>query len=41
VWGGMTEEERRRLARRKRRARARPVQHTGARPRVRETARSR
>lgn len=39
VWGGMTEEERRRLARRERRARARQVQHTGAR--VRETARSR
>jgi WhiB family transcriptional regulator, redox-sensing transcriptional regulator len=41
VWGGMTEEERRRLARRKRRAQAHLVQHTGARPRVRETARSR
>src|SRR5262252_2238494 len=41
VWGGMTEDERRRLARRERRARVRQVQHTGARrPRVRETARS-
>src|SRR5215467_6772197 len=41
VWGGMTEEERRRLARRERRARVRQVRHTVARPRVRETARSR
>jgi len=41
VWGGMTEEERRRLARRERRARVRQVRHPGARPRVRETARSR
>lgn len=41
VWGGMTEEERRRLARRERRARARQVRHAGARPRVREKARSR
>jgi WhiB family redox-sensing transcriptional regulator len=41
VWGGMTEEERRSLLRRGRRARAYPVQHVGARPRVREAARSR
>jgi WhiB family transcriptional regulator, redox-sensing transcriptional regulator len=41
VWGGMTEDERRLLLRRERRARARPVQHTGARPRVPEAARSR
>jgi WhiB family redox-sensing transcriptional regulator len=41
VWGGMTEGERQRLAGRERRARVRPVQHTGARPRVREAARSR
>jgi WhiB family transcriptional regulator, redox-sensing transcriptional regulator len=41
VWGGMTEEERRRFARRERRARVRQVRHTGARPRVPETARSR
>jgi len=40
VWGGMTEEERRRLPR-KRRARVRPLQHTGARPRVPGAARSR
>jgi len=41
VWGGMTEEERRRFARRERRARVRQVRHAGARPRARETARSR
>lgn len=41
VWGGMTEGERQRLARRERRARVHPVQHAGARPRVREAARSR
>ena len=41
VWGGMTEEERRRLLRRKRRAQVRPVRRAGAPPRVRETARSR
>ena len=41
VWGGMTEEERHRLARREHRARVRQVRHPGARPRVRETARSR
>jgi WhiB family redox-sensing transcriptional regulator len=41
VWGGMTEEERGRLARRERRARIRPARHPGARPGVRETARSR
>jgi len=41
VWGGMTEGERQRLAGRERRARVHPVQHTGARPRVREAARSR
>ena len=41
VWGGMTEGERQRLARREGRARVHPVQHTGARPRVGETARSR
>ncbi len=40
VWGGMTEAERRRLAGREHRARVHPVRHTGARPRVRETARS-
>jgi WhiB family redox-sensing transcriptional regulator len=41
VWGGMTEEERRRLTRRERRARVHPVRHAAARPRVRETARPR
>jgi WhiB family transcriptional regulator, redox-sensing transcriptional regulator len=40
VWDGMTEEERRRLLRRERR-RVHWVQHTGARPRAREAARSR
>ena len=41
VWGGMTEEERRSLARRRRRARVRQVVPAGARPRGPETARSR
>jgi WhiB family redox-sensing transcriptional regulator len=41
VWGGMTEGERQRLAGREGRARVHPVQHTGARPRVGEAARSR
>jgi WhiB family redox-sensing transcriptional regulator len=41
VWGGMTEAERRRLARRKHRARVQQAQPTGTRPRVREAARSR
>jgi WhiB family transcriptional regulator, redox-sensing transcriptional regulator len=41
VWGGMTEEERRRLARRERRARLHEIQDTGAHTRVREAARSR
>ena len=41
VWGGMTEEERRLLLRRKRRARVRGAQHAGARRRVPEAARSR
>ncbi|MBO0818319.1 MAG: WhiB family transcriptional regulator [Actinobacteria bacterium] len=41
VWGGLTEEERLRLARRKRRARARAVQRPPARPRIQATARSR
>src|SRR5262249_60792279 len=37
VWGGMTADERRRLARGERGARGRPGQHTGGRrPRVRE-----
>jgi WhiB family transcriptional regulator, redox-sensing transcriptional regulator len=42
VWGGMTEDERRLLLqRRKRQAHVRPVQHTDARTRVPEAARSR
>ena len=41
VWGGTTEEERCALSRRKRRARVHAVRHTAARPRARETARSR
>jgi WhiB family redox-sensing transcriptional regulator len=41
VWGGMTEEERHRLARRERRASAHPAQHTGTRPRARVATRSR
>ncbi len=42
VWGGMTEDERRRLLRRARRRGTNPVrEHARARPRVPETARSR
>ena len=40
VWGGMTEEERRRLQRSRRGARVRQVRQTGTRPRV-EATRSR
>ena len=42
VWGGLTEEERRRLLRRERRARVHPLaEHTGGPVRVPETARAR